>query len=84
MAHCWYFECAMNESSSIAEALAQPFFLCPVCLRKLQKLCKFNLRDRYEKLHQLMQDLQAEYPHERFERCIEWLEESLTCFEFDD
>ena len=37
----------MNESSSLREAADQPLFLCPVCLRKLQKALGFNLVDRY-------------------------------------
>lgn len=47
LAHCHYFQCAMNESSSIAEAATQPLFLCPICLRKLLKILRYNLADRY-------------------------------------
>ena len=50
--HCYYFECALNESSSIAEAERQPLFLCPVCLRKLHKVLKFDITKRYHLLHQ--------------------------------
>ena len=37
MAHYSYFAWAVNESKSVLEAENQPLFLCPVCLRKLQK-----------------------------------------------
>ena len=50
MKHCYYFHCAMNESSSIEEAATQPLFLCPVCLRKLKKLLRFNIFERYDSL----------------------------------
>ena len=37
----------MNESNSIVQAAQQPLFLCPICLRKLHKVIKFDLKDRY-------------------------------------
>ena len=37
----------MNESSTINEAVTQPLFLCPVCLRKLHKVLKFDVCRRY-------------------------------------
>lgn len=50
--HCAYFACAMNESKSISEAENQPLFLCPVCLRKLEKALCFDTVERYKALHQ--------------------------------
>ena len=50
MAHCSYFACAMNESKSILQAENQPLFLCPVCLRKLQKAVGFDIVERYRAL----------------------------------
>lgn len=50
MAHCSYFACAMNESKSILQAESQPLFLCPVCLRKLQKAVGFDIVERYKAL----------------------------------
>lgn len=55
--HCYYFECAMNESSSIAEAEQQPLFLCPVCLRKLHKVLKFDVAKRYQLLYDKISDV---------------------------
>ena len=40
----------MNESSSIDQATQQPLFLCPVCLRKLKKVLKFDILERYKAL----------------------------------
>ena len=54
MSHCAYFACAMNESKSVFEAESQPLFLCPVCLRKLQKAINFDILERYKALHHLL------------------------------
>ncbi|OWF53097.1 archaemetzincin-2-like [Mizuhopecten yessoensis] len=50
MAHCDFFSCTMNGSGSVGEAMDQPLFLCPVCTRKLQHICKFDILERYEKI----------------------------------
>ena len=50
LSHCYYFHCCMNESLSIEEASKQPLFLCPVCLRKLQNVLKFDIAERYKAL----------------------------------
>ena len=50
LAHCHYFQCAMNESSSIAEAATQPLFLCPICLRKLDHFCHLDISSRFSGL----------------------------------
>ena len=42
-----YIACAMNESKSVLQAENQPLFLCPVCLRKLQKAVGFDIVERY-------------------------------------
>jgi len=54
---------AMNESSSIEEAARQPLFLCPVCLRKLQRALRFSILERLralvlqcQELHQVVKD----------------------------
>ena len=52
MKHCYYFHCAMNESTSIEQASEQPLFLCPVCLRKLKKMLRFNIFKRYDYLRE--------------------------------
>ena len=57
MAHCSYFTCAMNESKSILQAENQPLFLCPVCLRKLQKALGFNIIERYRALSSFLNSI---------------------------
>ena len=55
--HCAYFACCMNESKSILEAESQPLFLCPVCLRKLQKAINFDVLERYKALNNFLGSL---------------------------
>jgi archaemetzincin len=57
--HCYYFNCAMNESASIAEAATQPLFLCPVCLRKMHKVVGFNPLERYRQMLQVIKQLHS-------------------------
>lgn len=47
MMHCIYYECLMNGSNHMEESDSRPIFLCPVCLRKLQLACKFDIQHRY-------------------------------------
>ena len=83
LSHCVYFECSMNGSSSLAEALAQPMFLCPVCLRKLQKCIKFDLKERYEALHSFFVDLNQQFDSDYFRNAEQWLEKCLRMFHDD-
>ncbi|CAF1549531.1 unnamed protein product, partial [Didymodactylos carnosus] len=48
--HCIYWSCLMNGSGHLEEDFSQPMFLCPVDLRKLVTLTKFNIKKRYEEL----------------------------------
>ena len=77
LAHCVYFECAMNASNSIAEALSQPIFLCPVCLRKLHKCALFDLQQRYQAMLDFFVDLNKQHRYEHFEAAIQWLTNCL-------
>lgn len=81
--HCWYFQCAMNESCSMKEAASQPLFLCPVCLRKLQYPCGFSVLQRYQKMMRFMTDLCLIYPTKEFKHCVMWLEKCLQFLEND-
>ncbi|CAH1786939.1 unnamed protein product [Owenia fusiformis] len=76
--HCVHFHCSMNESTSMVQALRQPIFLCPVCLRKLHKVCKFDIKTRYKKLLDIFQAVNAQYPHEYLENAVHWLEDMLV------
>lgn len=55
LAHCIFFRCAMNGSNNIQESDSRPFFLCPVCLHKIQYSVGFDYVDRYNKLLQYYQ-----------------------------
>jgi len=52
IAHCIYFRCLMNGSSSLAESDRRPLHLCPIDLRKLQWLIGFDFEERYTRLEQ--------------------------------
>ena len=54
MKHCYYFQCAMNESTSVEVAATQPLFLCPVCLRKLKKWVDIDILGRYLRLKEVL------------------------------
>ena len=61
LSHCNFYECAMNSSKFVSEVDEQPIFLCPVCLRKLQKFLKFKLSERYLKLRAALNAMQSCY-----------------------
>lgn len=50
LTHCVYFNCLMQGSNHLEESDAKPLYLCPVCLRKLQSNCKFDVAERYAAL----------------------------------
>ncbi|XP_022083871.1 archaemetzincin-2-like [Acanthaster planci] len=77
--HCVFFNCSMNESTSVAEALAQPLILCPVCLRKIQRFLKFGIVERYRNLLSACQSLQDAYPSEGMQTTVDWLR---RCMQF--
>jgi archaemetzincin len=52
IAHCIYFRCLMNGSSSLAESDRRPLHLCPIDLRKLHWLFGFDVAERYGRLQQ--------------------------------
>jgi archaemetzincin len=52
MAHCVFFRCLMNGSSSLAESDRRPLHLCPADLRKLQWLIGFDFAARYARLQE--------------------------------
>lgn len=60
--HCVHFHCVMNGSNHLDEADRQPNHLCPVCLRKLQWACGFDVVDRYTQLKQFAE--QADWEKE--------------------
>ncbi|RUS70942.1 hypothetical protein EGW08_021299, partial [Elysia chlorotica] len=77
--HCTFFQCAMNESASVGEAMDQPLFLCPVCLRKLQKACGFDVLERYLLLQKFLTGVADQMPDEiKFQECLKWLDKCIS------
>ena len=77
LVHCTYFQCSMNESTSLQEALSQPLFLCLVCLSKVQRVCKFELLGRYRKLHAICSGICDIYPTDYLTDAVEWLDKTI-------
>nr|KAI8760500.1 archaemetzincin-2-like; partial [Biomphalaria glabrata] len=75
LTHCEFFSCAMNESISISQAMSQPLVLCPVCLRKVQHVCGFDVLERYTKLHHFLLNVtkQLDGDLSQFNQTIQWL-----------
>ena len=48
--HCVWYSCCMNGSGHLEEDFTQSMHLCPVDLRKLQRLCGFDVTERYQRL----------------------------------
>lgn len=68
--HCKYYECLMNESHSIEEACSQPQMLCPVCLRKIQYVIKFGLKERYEAQEKLLTIVCRTFENEAWQKTL--------------
>jgi len=58
--HCIYFSCMMNGATHLEER-NKPFYLCPVCLRKLQFSIGFNIAERYQNLSSVCKSLGVEF-----------------------
>ena len=70
VAHCVHFECCMNGSGHLAEDFRQPMHLCPVDLRKIQRLCGFDVIQRYKSLLDF-------YISHRFDSEADWVQKRL-------
>jgi len=70
----------MNQSCSVAEAMSQPLYLCPVCLRKLQKVLCFPSVVEYMKNMQkfLRQLADAGLANQQLTNTVLWLERCIT------
>ncbi|XP_060082305.1 archaemetzincin-2-like [Ylistrum balloti] len=77
MAHCDFFGCTMNGSGSVKDAMDQPLFLCPVCVRKLQHICKFDILERYENMEKFLVEMNKQFPSERWNRSMVWIQNCL-------
>lgn len=77
LAHCVFYDCLMNESSSVTEAITQPLFLCPICIRKLQKVCKFDILKRYKSMLDFLISINTDQSSVHLKNSIDWLQEFL-------
>jgi len=70
----------MNHSCSVAEAMSQPLYLCPVCMRKLQKVLRFPSVVEYMKnlLRFLCQLVNAGLANQKLTDTVTWFEHCLT------
>lgn len=55
--HCQAFRCAMNGMADVAEVDATPLHLCPLCLRKLHLVARFDPRVRDHELLRVFEAL---------------------------
>ncbi|XP_078081735.1 archaemetzincin-2 isoform X2 [Mustelus asterias] len=49
MHHCQWLQCVMQGSNHLEESDRRPIDLCPICLRKLQCVINFDIKERYKK-----------------------------------
>ena len=81
----------MNETANITEVIEQPLFLCPICLRKVHKVLKFDVQQRYQSLLELCHrlslatptncdELSIKDPSSCFQAAMEWLQRSICSF----
>jgi len=83
--HCQFFSCAMNESGSVTEAMHQPMFLCPICLRKLQQACQFNVLERYEQMRSFLQAVNTKHGDSPcLTDALAWLDGCISYLTYDD
>jgi len=70
----------MNQSNSVAEAMSQPLYLCPVCMRKLQKVLRFPSVVEYMKnmLTFLRQLADAGLVNQQLTNTALWLERCIS------
>jgi len=83
MSHCVFFDCLMNQSHTVAEAMSQPLYLCPICMRKLQKVLRFPSVVHYMKnLLDFLQRLStAGLASQQLVSTVVWLEHCITVVE---
>jgi predicted Zn-dependent protease len=53
--HCIFYHCLMNGTAHLVEDFSSPCHICGVCLRKLQFRLGFDVKDRYQNLHDMYQ-----------------------------
>lgn len=73
ISHCVFYECLMSGSNHLEESESKPGHLCPVDLRKLHLVCKFDPVVRYQKLLAFYKTY-----GELFSKEIEWISKMLA------
>lgn len=68
--HCIWYSCCMNGSGHLSEDFRQSMHLCPVDLRKLQRLCRFDVSERYCRLKEF-------FERHELEEEKDWVEKRL-------
>jgi archaemetzincin len=72
--HCIFYMCCMNGSGHLDEDFKQPMYLCPVDLRKLHKLCGFDIMHRYRQLRDF-------FTNYNMLKEKEWVERRMLCID---
>ena len=76
--HCIYFECCMNGSGHLEEDFSQPMHLCPIDLKKLQRLCGFDVVERYTKLATFYQQHGMKQARDWARKCLLFLQKCVS------
>jgi hypothetical protein len=67
----------MNGGNNLRETLAQPFEICPICVRKLLKVLKFDVKQRLLNLKKILNGNDPFY----FNYEIEWFSKRIAYLE---
>lgn len=73
MAHCIYYECAMDGSNSLAEADRHPLWLCPQCLAKLVYATDTDPIKRFRELADFAQRHRLSREHDFWQKSLDAL-----------
>jgi archaemetzincin len=77
MGHCVFMDCCMNGSGNLAEDFRQSMFLCPIDLRKLAHILKFDPIERYKKMRHFFLKFNSK-------KEIDWLNDVIETFQSKD
>lgn len=95
MHHCIYFSCLLNGSNHQHESDSRIMFLCPVCLRKLKHVVKFDVLERYKEMLRIFHSLDEQFPlpkqsevstrqhDDKIAEAIAWLDKAIAFFTVD-
>lgn len=75
--HCIHYHCLMNGTAHLVEDFASPCHVCCVCLRKLQFRLGFDIKKRYQDLHDIFRDF-------GMKEQVKWTARKLACISEGD